>query len=185
MGKRGILIFCIFSLLLIPLMVNASFTVSGGVYGRIFGNTGEWFELDTKSSEYYELNLSFGIFAQVLFNSMYGVEAGMMTWDGEYQTDFYDPSGAGLKPRGDVYDINSVSPYFAIVVRPVKYLFASMGKYFSGDASLKNNFFLRVGGRFPFKKMRLPLSVLLFGDYYLNKNDGENFWTVNIGVQIN
>lgn len=185
MRKRSILVFCILSLLLIPLMVNASFTVSGGAYGRIFMNTGEWFVLDPRISEYYDLNMSCGFFVQAFFNSTFGIEAGMMTWNGEYQQEFYDPWHGMLLPEYDIYDLNSVSPYFSIVIRPVKYLFASLGKYFTKKSSLENYFFIRAGIKFVVIKSRIPVSLIGFGDYYLNKNDGENFWSMNIGIQIN
>ena len=185
MGKNLILVLCVLSILLIPLMINASFTVSGGIYGRIFGNTGEWVGLDPRISEYYDLNLSFGFFAQVFFNSIFGVEAGMMTWNGEYQTEFYDPWHEALQPEYDIYGLNSVSPYISIVVRPVKYLFFSAGKYLSGKVSLKNYFFVRAGVKLVLIKSKLPVCLIGFGDYYLNKNDGENFWTLNLGLQLN
>ncbi len=185
MKKNVIVFFCILSILLIPLIINASFTVSGGVYGRIFGNTGEWFTLDPRNSEYYDLNMSFGFFVQTFFNSTFGVEAGIMTWSGEYQTEFYDPWHGVPQPEYDTYNLNSMSPYFSFVVRPVKYLFFSAGKYFTNKPSLENYFFVRAGLKFVVIKSRIPVSLIGFGDYYLNKNDGENFWTLNLGFQVN
>jgi len=79
-GKNVILIFCLFSFLLFPIMIEASFTgqIGGGVYGRIFGNTGEWVSLDPRHSEFYDLNLSFGFFIQAFVNSVFGLEAGYL-----------------------------------------------------------------------------------------------------------
>ena len=191
MLKEKALVWIFIIIILAPTFINADVIdrISCGVYGRLYyGNTGEWFQIDPRINEYYNLQLSFGFYAQAFFNPIIGVEAGLFTWNGEYQNGIYlvyDRHSGAMIHEITKFDLNSVSPYLSVVISPLKHVFLSVGKYFSGRKSLENYFFLRCGVKFPITKGRLPVSLIGFGDYYLNKNDGENFWTLNLGVQLN
>ncbi|MEN8223499.1 MAG: hypothetical protein ABFR36_09620 [Acidobacteriota bacterium] len=191
MKKTRKVVICISLLLGISFFINASFIdhLSGGVFGRVyFGNTGEWVVLDPRFSEYYDLDASFGLYIRYSLSSFFGVEGGIFTWNGEYQTEFIfvvDRHSGIVDYDLETFSLNSVSPYISIFIKPVKPVFAAIGKYFTGIRALKNYFFIRGGVEIPVIRRKRPVHLMIFGDYYLNENDGENFWSLNIGIQIN